>query len=300
MVRMLLSLLFFLSPVFPLVLEKVSEKVYMVRGGYGLPSEENRGLISNAYAVLTREGWVVIDTLSTPELAREFISELKKVREAPILYVIATHYHMDHWFGIAPFKEEGAKFIAHRNLKRFYDEGFADEVLESAIKTFGVFEGVRLVPPDLVVESRVRLRVGREIFEIIPMTPAHTNSDLVVRVGDLFFVGDLVSYGRIPFLGDRNVSTRRWLGVLRRLESMRPGKILMGHGEPADLRAIEWTASYITHVRERVRLLKEKGFFVDEVKEALRDTPFRDAKMYEEFHMRNVYSVFNELDTELE
>jgi len=300
MVRMLLGLLTALSLVFSLNLERVSEKVYMVRGGYGLPSKENRGLISNAYAVLTREGWVVIDTLSTPELAREFISELKKVKDAPILYVIVTHYHMDHWFGIAPFKEEGAKFIAHRNLRRFYDRGFADEVLKNAGEAFGVFEGVRLLPPDLVVENRVRLRVGREIFEIIPMTPAHTNSDLVVRVGDLLFVGDLVSYGRIPFLGDRNVSTRRWLGILRRLESMRPGKILMGHGEPADLRAVEWTASYITYVRENVRLLKERGLFVDEIKEALRDTPFKNAAMYEEFHMRNVYSVFNELDTELE
>ncbi len=300
MVRLLLSLMVALSAVFPLTLEKVTDSIYMVKGTHGLPSEENRGLISNAYAILTREGWVVIDTLSTPELAREFISEMKKVKDAPILYVIVTHYHMDHWFGIAPFKEEGAKFIAHRNLKRFYDEGYADEVLEGARKTFGVFGSVRLVPPDLVVESRVRLRIGSETLEIIPMTPAHTNTDLVIKLGDVLFVGDLVSYRRIPFLGDRNVSTRRWLGVLRKIEAMRPRLLLMGHGDPESIRAVEWTASYITYVRENVRLLKEKGLFVDEIKEKLKETPFSDARMYDVFHMRNVYSVFNELDTELE
>jgi len=297
---MFILLMVAFSSAFSLALEKVSEKVYMVKGGYGLPSRENRGLISNAYAILTREGWIVIDTLSTPQLAREFIEEMKKIRNAPILYVIVTHYHMDHWFGIAPFKEEGAKFIAHRNLRKFYEEGFADEVLSTVRETFGVFEDVKLIPPDLVVESRVRLRVGSEVLEIIPMTPAHTNTDLVVKIGDLLFVGDLVSYKRIPFLGDRNASTRRWLGVLRKLEAMRPGRIFMGHGDPADIRAIEWTASYITYVRENVRLLKERGLFVDEIKEALRDSPFKDSRMYEVFHMRNVYSVFNELDTELE
>ncbi len=296
---LLLSLLLAVSAVFGMELKRVAPNIYMAEGGYGLPSKENRGFISNAYGVLTGEGWVVIDTLSTPELAREFLSELKKIKDVPVLYVIATHYHMDHWFGIAPYKEEGAKFVAHANLKEFYEDGSADMVLEGAQKAFGVFGSVKLLPPDIVVDKGMKLKVGAEVIEIIPMTPAHTNTDLVIRVGDYLFVGDLVSYKRIPFLGDRNVSTKAWLEVLDRLEKMRFKKLLMGHGKPAGKEAIRWTKEYITFVREEVRRLKDEGLFIDEVKEALKDTPFKDSKMYEEFHMRNVYSVFNELDMEL-
>ncbi|NPA41302.1 MAG: MBL fold metallo-hydrolase [Aquificae bacterium] len=296
---LLLSLLLAVSAVFGMELKRVAPNIYMAEGGYGLPSKENRGFISNAYGVLTGEGWVVIDTLSTPELAREFLSELKKIKDVPVLYVIATHYHMDHWFGIAPYKEEGAKFVAHANLKEFYEDGSADMVLEGAQKAFGVFGSVKLFPPDIVVDKGMKLKVGAEVIEIIPMTPAHTNTDLVIRVGDYLFVGDLVSYKRIPFLGDRNVSTKAWLEVLDRLEKIRFKKLLMGHGKPAGKEAIRWTKEYITFVREEVRRLKDEGLFIDEVKEALKDTPFKDSKMYEEFHMRNVYSVFNELDMEL-
>ena len=299
MVVLLLGLLWALLA-FGMDLVRVTDNIYMAKGAYGLPSKENRGFMSNSYGLLTREGWVVVDTLSTPELAEEFISELRKVKDAPILYVIITHYHMDHWFGISAYKKVGAKVIAHRNLKEFYEEGFADMVLEAVKKSFpGVFDNVKLAPPDIVVDSRVKLRVGRKVIEIIPMTPAHTNTDLVVKVGDILFVGDLVSYKRIPFLGDRNVTTKRWLKVLGDIRRMKPKLLLGGHGDPMDLRAVSWTENYITFVREEVRRLKEEGLFIDEVKEALKDTPFKDSYMYQEFHMRNVYSVFNELDMEL-
>ncbi len=285
---------------FGMDLIKVGEDVYMAKGHYGLPSRENRGFISNSYGILTREGWIVIDTLSTPELAREFISELRRIREAPILYLIITHYHMDHWFGISAYKEVGAKVIAHRNLKEFYEEGLADEVLEAVKRAFpGVFDSVKLSPPDIVIDSPVKLRVGRRVIEIIPMTPAHTNTDLVVKVGNVLFVGDLVSYKRIPFLGDRNVKTREWLKVLDRIKEMKPRLIFGGHGDPMDLKAVDWTKEYITYLRENIRKLKDEGLFIDEVKEAMKDTPFKDSYMYEEFHMRNVYSIFNELDMEL-
>ncbi len=297
-VVLILMLSAFLS--FGMDLIRVTDSIYMAKGHYGLPSKENRGFMSNSYGVLTREGWIVIDTLSTPELAKEFMEALRKIKEVPVIYVIITHYHMDHWFGISAYKEVGAKVIAHKNLREFYEDGSADMVLEAVRKAFpGVFENVRLSPPDIVVDSPVKLRVGRKVIEIIPMTPAHTNTDLVVRIGDVLFVGDLVSYKRIPFLGDRNVATRRWLEVLDRIKKMRPRVLLGGHGDPMDLKAVDWTKEYITYLREKVRKMKEEGLFVDEIKEALKDTPFKDSYMYQEFHMRNVYSIFNELDMEL-
>jgi len=298
--KVLVFLLFFTSVLFSMELKKVRDNLYMVKGATELPSKENRGLVSNAYGILTKEGWIVVDALSNPELAREFIAELKKVKEVPILYVIITHYHMDHWFGASAFKEEGAKVIAHKNLKEFYDSGEADAVLEGAKKAFpGVFDSVELVPPDVVVDSKVKLRVGRLEIEIIPMTPSHTNTDLVVFVKGMLFTGDLTANRRIPFMGDRNAYSRGWVEVLDRMLKLRPKLVLSGHGDPGGIEVIEWTKGYLLFVRENVAKLKEEGLFVDEIREKLKDTPYKKFPMYDAFHLRNVYRTFNELDMEL-
>jgi len=300
-VGLILTFLLAVVPLYGMELKEIAKGIFMTKGQTGLPSKENRGFMSNSYGILTDEGWVVIDTLSTPELAREFIGELKKIKNKPILYVIITHYHMDHYFGAKAYKDEGAKVIAHKNLKVFFEEGTAQMVLEGARKSFpGVFEKTTLVGPDMTVEGKVKLRVGRRLFEIIPMTPAHTNTDLVIKTGDYLFVGDLVYYKRIPFMGDRNVKTKRWLKVLDRLSRMRFKKLFGGHGDPFGKEAIDWTRRYISFVRNEVAKLKDEGLFVDEIRERLKDTPFKDSAMYDVFHSRNVYFVFNELDMELE
>jgi alkyl sulfatase BDS1-like metallo-beta-lactamase superfamily hydrolase len=60
-------------------LKRVSGNIYMVRGVDALPSLENRGFMSNAFAVLTKEGWVVVDALSTPEFSNGHNEPLKKM-----------------------------------------------------------------------------------------------------------------------------------------------------------------------------------------------------------------------------
>ncbi len=85
--RFLKVLLIFFTLAFAMApemkLRKVSEGVYMVRGIDALPSLENRGFMSNASAVLTKQGWVVIDGLSTPELSKEFVDNLMRVKKRP-------------------------------------------------------------------------------------------------------------------------------------------------------------------------------------------------------------------------
>jgi len=90
-------------------LERVSRNIYMVRGVDAPPSLENRGFRSNAFAVLTKEGWVVVDALSTPELSKEFVDNLYRVKRAPIKYAIITHYHADHWYGAKNLQRDWSK-----------------------------------------------------------------------------------------------------------------------------------------------------------------------------------------------
>ncbi len=284
-----------------LKLRKVERDIYMVRGRDQIPTLENRGFMSNAFAVLTKEGWVVIDTLSTPELSKEFVENLMRVKRASIKYVIITHYHPDHWYGVKTFKSSGAKVIAHEGLYQFYISGEALQALQAMKETTGsLYKDVELLPPDVKVKDKITLHVGGKRFEIIGMTPAHTNSDIVVYMPEekVIFVGDLVYYKRIPFMGDRNASSKGWLDALEKLRTMDLKLLLGGHNEPMNKEAIDYTLEYINFLRNEIKKLKEEGLFVDDIKERMSENPYKKDVMYQQFHNANVYRVFNELDVE--
>ncbi|MGB9873573.1 MAG: MBL fold metallo-hydrolase [Hydrogenobacter sp.] len=298
---MILLLLFVFGFSKEMNLKKVEDNIYMVRGVDELPSLENKGFMSNAYAILTKEGWVVIDTLSTPELSKKLLEKMYKVKRAPVKFVIITHYHPDHWYGAKTFKDVGAKIIAHRGLYELYKSGMARFILEEANKNFGgLYKSVILVGPDIVVDDYKKLNVGGEEFEIISMTPAHTNSDIVVYMPKrkVLFAGDLVYQKRIPFMGDRNASSKGWEEALKKMKNMDIRIILGGHNDPMDKSAIDYTLGYITYLRQSIKKMKEEGKFIDEIKTALQDSPYKSDAMYGQFHNANIFKVDSELDLE--
>ena len=145
------------------------------------------------------------------------------------------------------------------------------------------------------------LKVGEEEIVIYAVGPAHTNTDLVImwKNRSILFAGDLVYKNRIPFMGDRNSSSKGWLEVLKWIKTLKPKLILAGHNYPLDISAVDWTYAYIKFVRDKVKKLKDEGYFIDEVMNAFKGNPYEKVKMYDAFHRQNVWKVYNELDLEL-
>src|SRR5687767_10295234 len=73
-----------------------------------------------AMFVVTSEGVIATDPigLGRPQAVTTYLDEIKKVTSQPIRYVIYSHSHYDHITGGQPFKDAGARFIAHANAKR--------------------------------------------------------------------------------------------------------------------------------------------------------------------------------------
>jgi len=78
---------------------KVSENAYVMHGLRGLPNKINRGMIANLGFVVTEPGVVVIDSGGTAEQAQLLLSEIKKVTDAPVIAILNSHVHGDHWLG---------------------------------------------------------------------------------------------------------------------------------------------------------------------------------------------------------
>jgi glyoxylase-like metal-dependent hydrolase (beta-lactamase superfamily II) len=291
-----LCLLFFSSPVFPVEPVQLSPSVYFVRGASGLPSQANRGHTSNAGFVITKEGVVVFDTLGTPVLGAELLAEIRKHTQAPVRRVIVSHYHADHFYGLAPFRAAGAEVWAHASVKPYLASNAPRERLAERSRTLAPW-----VPADMPMElpthflsAEEAFRLGGLTFRVIPVGPAHTVEDLALLVEEegVLFVGDLMFAGRIPFVGDAD--SRGWIAAIDRVVGYEPRVMVGGHGDAsrnaaADLRL---TRDYLVHLR---KTMGEAANDLVDFEEAYRKTDwsrYAHLPAFEAANRRNAYNTY--------
>ena len=232
----------------------VAPDSYMVQGLSALGSGANRNFISNAGFVVTRDGVVVVDALGSPALARELLAEIRRITPAPVRYVVLTHYHADHIYGLQAFKDAGATVVAHQAGREYLNSDTAALRLQASREELApaVDAQTRLVPADRWIDGRTTLQLGGLDFVLQPAGPAHTPEDLVVWVPQLklLFAGDLVFRGRIPFVGQAD--SGRWITALDTLLAFDARIIVPGHGAAStSARAdLELTRDYLAYLRK--------------------------------------------------
>ena len=90
----------------------VTDNVYsIVAPSYGLPSPENKGWNSNSHFVVTENGVLLFDTGSSKLIAQRIRRAIKSVTLKPVLWVVNSHSHADHWLGNSEFSDAGAEII---------------------------------------------------------------------------------------------------------------------------------------------------------------------------------------------
>jgi len=233
---------------------QVAPGVYMVQGAAALGSAANRNYISNAGFVVTPEGVLVVDALGAPVLARELLAEIRRITPQPVRYVVVTHYHADHVYGLQEFKAAGATVIAHRAGRDYLNSQTAELRLVASRDELApaVDQNTRLVAADRWIDAPTTLQLGGIDFVLQPAGPAHTPDDLVVWVPrrKLLFAGDLVFRGRIPFVGQAD--SGQWIAALDKLLAFEPALIVPGHGPPSmSARTdLELTRDYLVYLRQ--------------------------------------------------
>ena len=234
---------------------QLADRVWFVQGQAALGTAGNRNFISNAGFVVTDDGVVVIDALGSPTLASELLAEIRRITPQPVRYVIATHYHADHIYGLQTFKDAGATVLAHAEAREYLNSDTAQKRLEASRKELApwIDDHTRLVDGDRWLEgAETRLRVGSFDFVIGHVGPAHTPEDVVVYVPQLgvLFAGDLFFRGRIPFVGQAD--SRLWIASLNRLMLYQPKLVVPGHGPSSTdpIADMTLTRDYLVHLRK--------------------------------------------------
>ena len=232
---------------------RVSKHAWYVQGQAGPANRANQGYNSNAGFVVTGEGVVVIDALGTIPLGRAFLAAIRAITDQPIRRVIVTHYHADHFYGLAPFKQAGAEIWAHKGAREYLESGEGAARLDQRRRDLApwVDDQTTLIPPDRWLEGDASFALGGLNFDLVYMGPAHAPDDLVVivREDQVLYSGDILFSGRIPFVG--NADTRRWLATMEKLIALGPKTMVPGHGAVSrdPVAELALTRDYLRHLR---------------------------------------------------
>jgi glyoxylase-like metal-dependent hydrolase (beta-lactamase superfamily II) len=233
---------------------QITPRVFYVQGSPGVASAANEGFNSNAGFVVTDEGVVVVDALGTPALGAALLEAIRKVTAKPVKRVILTHYHADHFYGLAPLKAAGADVWAHRAALAYLEGGDAERRLAQRAQELypWVDEKMAIVRADRWIDADTSFAMGGVRFDIHHLGPAHSPEDVIVVVPQegVIFVGDILFAGRIPFVGEAD--SKRWLARIDELLALKPRVMITGHGEVSrdPQRDLALTRDYLVFLRE--------------------------------------------------
>ncbi|TCZ52766.1 MBL fold metallo-hydrolase [Roseicella aquatilis] len=246
----------------PLELRQVpGSEVYYTLGHPGVPAADNMGHTSNAGFVVTEEGVIVFDALGTPSLGWALLQKIREVTPRPVRYVVISHYHADHIYGLQAFRDHtDAVVVAQRKGLDYtaagsLDDEAAEERLAQRRQALApwVDGETRIVLPGFAFQLAAEIRLGGKRLQLLYAGPAHSMSDtmMLVQPDGVLFAGDIVQNGRIPFMASAVVNSRNWLRGLDQVASLAPRFTIPGHGQPsADPEAaIAFTRDYILHLR---------------------------------------------------
>jgi cyclase len=214
-------------------------------------------------AVLTDEGWVVIDTPPMPRDAQAWVETLQDVSDLPVLYVINTDAHRDRilgngWFD-APVVAQSNAAQQILNLKNGFISQAAEDMSGNDNELVAI-ASLRLITPQVSYAERLILHCGnREILLVHRPGSSFGNSWVILESDRVLFAGDSIISDQHPIIADG--TTHAWLETLAELQGdeYAEWRIVPGRGKVTDSLAAAVLADYIRTARKRISAMCRAG-----------------------------------------
>ena len=276
--------------------KQVAPRTWFFQGEAGMASAQNKGFMSNAGFVVTGDGVVVFDALGTPALGRAMLAAIRRITPQPVKRVIVSHYHADHFYGLAAFKDAGAEIWAQRRAEAYLTSGQAsDRLAQRRLDLFPwVDDKTRIVTPDVWLDGDTDFRLGGITFRVLYAEGAHSPEDVMMYVVEerVLFAGDLLFAGRVPFVG--TADSKGWLKAMDKMIAVKPAVVIPGHGAASTNveRDLVLTRDYLVYLRETMgRAVADLDSFDDAY--ARTDwSKFKGLPAFEQANRINAYGTY--------
>jgi len=241
----------------------LAKNVFGVTGLYHPAGSVNAGfLLTKKFVIHIDAGMTINDGKFLLKSSTE-----KLGRKPKVIWLILTHNHSDHIFGMNVFKKNNAKVVAHEWVRHFLNHRtlpFFKRVKDS-YKTFivkmvskrlsysqkqieEILGDVKLSLPDEVFSGDLSLKINEEDLLELIYTPGHVPGEISVYhpQSKVLFAGDTIYEGMpltTKFGGPKE--WRRWIKSLEKLQQLDISKIVPGHGNVCGKEEIQRNIEYL-------------------------------------------------------
>jgi glyoxylase-like metal-dependent hydrolase (beta-lactamase superfamily II) len=222
-----------------------------------------------------------VDTFVAPAWPR-LKEALDGLGNAPLKYVINTHWHFDHTDNNAPLHAAGATVLAHENTKKDMSEPHDLPVLYRGPD--GALSGLHFDPsplealPQQTFAASYKLQANGETLALQHVAPAHTDSDIYVHFqkANVIQMGDLFFNGMYPYIDPgTGGNINGMIAAADKILSLADNdtKIVAGHGPLGNRADLMKFRDMLVTSRDRIEKLKSAG---KSAQEAVAEKPFAD------------------------
>jgi cyclase len=222
------------------------------------------GLGGNLAVSTGDDGVFLIDDQYAP-LTQKIRTAIAALSDAPIRFVLNTHWHGDHTGGNENFGRAGALIFAHDNVRKRLS---VEQVMEAL--------GRRIPPspeaalPVVTFTDAVTFHLNGEDMHAFHVPPAHTDGDALVhfRRADVIHMGDIYFSRGFPFVDlSSGGSVEGLIAAVDRVLAMASSKtkLIPGHGPLSTWAELEEYRGMLVTIRDRIRDARERGQTLEQV-----------------------------------
>jgi cyclase len=217
--------------------------------GHGVHMLESFG--GNIGVLAGDEGVLLIDA-EWPQLHDKVIAAVRKISPKPIRYLVNTHWHWDHVGGDALFAKSGVVIFSSEQTRAHIVEAQKEHHAPGT-----PYAADPAAIPVATINTGTTFHLAGQTVEIIHVSPAHTDGDLIVRFveADVIQTGDTFFHGFYPDIDQPHGGTIDGMIALYDTLYKMCGpntNIIPGHGPVASRDDVREYQAMLREVRSRV------------------------------------------------
>jgi len=165
-------------PAFETIRVDGTDNVYVFRMG----NRQSLFVVTPAGVIATDPGGY-----GQPRRVPTYLEEIRRITDKPVKFLIYSHHHYDHISGGQPFKDAGARIIAHKRAK----------------ERLAVLKDPDTPLPDETMDKKKVIMLGGTALELTYHGLNHSDSTIAMRLPKekVLFVVDLIPVGSMPGRG---------------------------------------------------------------------------------------------------
>jgi cyclase len=217
---------------------------------------------ANSTFLVSDQGILVVDTGLNTQEGRKLLAEIRKVSQAPVRWIVNTHYHPDHLGGNSVVGPDAV--IISTAFTRSQATNPTQE--NSVSETLG--------------SKGLVLYLGGHEVQIYYPGPAHTMGDAVVYFPreHAIATGDLFLTNSCPAMDDGDMEN--WIMALDHMLALPVEHVVPGHFELATKNELQRFRNYLAAVQDQVARMHRQGMPLERMQASLALNSYKNFRQY--------------------